>query len=468
MALQLERPRWTWLLLAAAAALVGAAAGYDPQLAVAAALAIAFVALILADLTAGLVLFTILAFLALLPTFGGSALSLPKLTGLLLVVSWLATMSSRDGGVPDLFGEHPGVAMLLLAFTGWVGLSVLWSESHGAAASSLSRYALNLFLFPIVYAALRRRRHAVWVAGAFLGGAALAAAYGIVAPPRLPAGAGLANSTALDRVSGTIGDPNELAAVLVAGLVLATALLRLTRGSPANRLAALAGGGVCLFTIFLTLSRGGLVALAVALLAGILAGGRWRATYALVAAVSVLGAVAYFGAIASPQDRDRLTKADGGTGRTDIWKIGWRMFEDKPLAGVGAGNFPATAVHYTLRPGTLRRSDLVVEHPQVTHNIYLQVLAELGIVGLALFLAIVAASLGGALGAARRFREHGDAPMELLCRAVAIATAGLLAADFFLSGQYSKQLWLLLALGVGLRGLADGPRSGASRAPSAA
>jgi hypothetical protein len=40
--------------------------------------------------------------------------------------------------------------------------------------------------------------------------------------------------------------------------------------------------------------------------------------------------------------------------------------------------------------------------------------------------------------------------MELLARGVIVAVLALLAADFFLSDQYSKQLWMLLALGPAL------------------
>jgi hypothetical protein len=48
----------------------------------------------------------------------------------------------------------------------------------------------------------------------------------------------------------------------------------------------------------------------------------------------------------------------------------------------------------------------------------------------------------------------GDERMELATRAVLVALLGILAADFFISGIYSKQLWLLLALGPALLAVA--------------
>jgi hypothetical protein len=74
------------------------------------------------------------------------------------------------------------------------------------------------------------------------------------------------------------------------------------------------------------------------------------------------------------------------------------------------------------------------------------VLAELGVVGLALFASILVFSLVCVWKAARAARLCADREVEILSRAMAVALVGLLAAYFFVSSEYSKQLWLLLAL----------------------
>jgi exopolysaccharide production protein ExoQ len=168
---------------------------------------------------------------------------------------------------------------------------------------------------------------------------------------------------------------------------------------------------------------------------------------ALLVAVTAIG---YFSVVA-PAAGHRLFEADGGSGRTDIWKVGWRMVEAKPVTGVGAGNFPDASIHYVLvEPGAIQNDTYVVDDPHVAHNIYLGFLAELGIVGLCLFLLIAGGSLRAAALAARNFARSGDRELELMTRAVVVAILALLAADFFLSDQYSKQLWLLLAFGPAL------------------
>jgi putative inorganic carbon (hco3(-)) transporter len=90
----------------------------------------------------------------------------------------------------------------------------------------------------------------------------------------------------------------------------------------------------------------------------------------------------------------------------------------------------------------------------VAHNIYLHVLAEMGIVGLALFLAVLALSIGSAMRAVRIFHRRRERSMEVLGRALVVAVIANLVAGFFLSGQYSKQLWVLLALGPAMLAIA--------------
>lgn len=434
--------------LAATALAVGLLAGIEPVAAIVAALGLAFVLVLIADVAVGLCLFVVLAFLEVLPALG-TAVSFIKLAGLALALSWLATVSNRDGRGRDLLTDHPSFSFVLAAFVTWAGLSVVWAESTGDSVVSAFRWGLSLFLFVIVYTAVREPRHAIWVVATFVTGAVLAAAYGILVPPE---------ADASGRLTGTIGDANELAAVLVAGVVLSIALVGMAVRSPVLRVTAVVAGAVCAAGLVLTLSRTGLVGLGFAILAGMCIGGRWRPTLVMLGVLAVLGVTAYFAAFAPEEARERVTRLDGGTGRTDIWKVGWRMVEDKPIIGVGTGNFAISSIHYLLEPGAIERDEFIVDDAKVAHNVYLQVLAELGVVGLLMFLAVLAFALRSAAQAAARFNASGNVQMEILARAVFVAIVTLLAANFFLSDQFSKQLWLLLGLGPALLAIASSAR----------
>jgi O-antigen ligase len=424
---------------------VGVLAGIDPKLALAAAVGLAFAGLVVANITVGLCLFAVVSFLEVLGSIGGS-IGVTKIFGLLLVASWFAAASTRDEG-KNFITAHPSMTYVLAIFVAWSMLSFVWAESSSEAINSSFRYFQNLLLFLIVFTAIRTRSHAVWITAAFVAGATIAAVFAIIYRPD-------PGQYDVARAAGTVGDPNELAAVLVAGVILAGVLIVLLKRSPMLRLAAASAAGLCTLGLFFTFSRGGLVALGCATIASLFVAGRWRPPIISLMAVVALVGVGYFAFAAPQESRDRITKLDGGTGRTDIWRIGGRMIEAHPVRGVGSGNFQLTSGHYLLeRPGAVKY-DYFIDKPKVAHNTYLHVLAELGFVGLALFLAIIVFAVVCAYVAAKRFMEAGDRDMELLTRGLLLAMIGLLAADFFISAQYSKQLWLLLGLGPAMLAIA--------------
>ena len=437
-----------WVLYGAiggSAAIIGILAGANPPVGLAAALGVAFVVLTMANLTAGFCIFAGLTFVdQILPAAG--VLSLTKVIGLLLLLSWLGviTVGGRAARRSELF-SHPAFLYLLALLGVWIALSATWAEESGLALSTAIQFVPIASLFLIVFTCVRTRGQAVAVIAAFTVGAFVSASYGLAVPT---------DPDATDRLSGGSGNANETAAALVAGAALLGALAAGLRRQPALRLVAACGVPFLVLGVFLTLSRGGLFALVAALVATVAFSGRWRPQATAVAALGVLGAVVYFAAFAPAGARERVTTVDGGTGRTDVWRVGWRMVEDEPVRGIGAGNFANTSVHYLLQPGAIVRDDFIVDTPKVAHNSYLEVLAELGVIGLVLFTLVLAFALTCIVKATRLFARLEDRQMELLSRGLLVALVGLLASDLFGSRQFEKQLWLLLALGPAFLALA--------------
>jgi O-antigen ligase len=451
MTARLDSAEWLWLVgLTLFAALIGLLAGIDPRLAIAAAMACGFVLIVFVDLGLGLALFTTFSFLEVLGT--GGVVSVGKVGGILLALAWLAVVLTRPDARSDFLAVHPGMTAVIGGFLGWTLLSAVWAENPNAAAGSFGRYLLNALLFLIVFTAVRTRRQALFVAAAMVAGAVGASLFGLYLGPAPTDVSG-------DRLSGTGLDPNQLASALVAGIALSAAVAGNLKRYPGLRLAAVAAGICCILGIFFTVSRGGLVALGVSLVAALLYAGRWRLRIAVAAALISVVTIYYFTALAPPEARQRITQSTSGEarskeGRTSLWEVAQRMAEANFVKGVGAGNFRTASPHYLLKPGAVARSDQIISKPLVAHNMYLEVLAEEGVIGLALFSAIIVFSLGCALRAAKEFVRRRDRGGEILARALAIGLIGMLAADFFLSQQYSKQLWLLLALGPALLSVA--------------
>ena len=446
MAAQTELPiRLLSAALLTSALLVGIVAGLNPPVAVALTLGLVFLIIAMVNITAGICLFALSTFLeTVLPADAQGTLSAPKLLGLVLVLSWFALVTSGERERRERLFSPPAFVLVLIAFVGWAAMSAAWAEDSGVAIDATTRFLPNAMLFLIVFAGVRTREQLLWVVGSIVVGAVLSAVYGMVvgAPTDSMAAATPANEP--ERVA--LGNANETAAALVTGGTLAAALAVALRGKPVLRLATTIAVPLCVFAVFLTLSRGGLLALGASLIAAIVVAGRRRGAALAVALCAVLAAVVYFGAFASVEARDRVLAVDGGTGRTDIWTVGWRMVEDHPLRGVGAGNFPTSSIHYLLEPGALLRDDFIVDTPKVAHNTYLSLLAELGVVGLALFLGVIGFSLWCAARAVRCAAQAGDRQLDILSRAMIVVIVGLLAADFFGSREYSKLLWLLLSL----------------------
>ncbi len=464
MAARIDPARWYWTLgVAALAAVVGLLAGRDPTLAIAASIGLGFLLLTVADLVVGVTIFTAASFLELASVASGVGIA--KVLGLALAISWIATIAAGRGHDRFVWFSSPGLSLMIIALLAWGTLSLLWAESTALAIAQMLRYGLVALLVPIVFTAVRSGSAVKAVTGAFVGGATIAAAYGLFAPPDVSGIEGAVNSTEqLNRIAGTVGDPNVLASVLLVGAILAVALAITQRGSPAIQLVLVGCAVLCIAGVVLTFSRGGLFALGIAILATPIVARRRGAALAAGLLVGIC-VVAYIGVLAPSDARDRIIRNDGGSGRTDIWKIGWRMVEDQPVTGIGVGNFQTSSIHYQIRPGAARvRTDLA-DNPSVAHNSYLEIWAELGLVGLALFCGIVVAALAAAIRANRRFLRDGRSDLAVIAGAVTVALISVLASDLFISEQSSKHLWLLIALCPALWAIA---RRGAEAAPGTA
>jgi putative inorganic carbon (HCO3(-)) transporter len=172
---------------------------------------------------------------------------------------------------------------------------------------------------------------------------------------------------------GVMADPNHDAMALVAAVPLLLMLLVSGKGVW-QRLVGLVGAAGCLAGIVATHSRGGSVGLAVAVVVWALLAKRKAIAMAAVT-VAALGVVLFAPAsfwernqsIAGYQDDESVH------GRVQAWHVAGRAFAEHPMLGVGEQAFLKAWDNYAPLDAGVNR--------YVAHNLFLEVLAELGLVG---------------------------------------------------------------------------------------
>lgn len=196
---------------------------------------------------------------------------------------------------------------------------------------------------------------------------------------------------------------------------------------------------VAALALFLTQSRGGLLALAGVLIIAI-----WFLVPRMITRIKLFSGGAIAGILIFPFlliHFERLQGVDDATefGRLAAWQAAATLFLDHPFLGIGYGNFRFVSSELVpvALPGTLE-----------AHNLYLQLLAETGLVGFLVFATVIGAFFFFSL---RVIREQ-----DLLCRIIAFGVCGAITATlihgmvdylFNVSPQFGALFWIVLGLG---------------------
>jgi O-antigen ligase len=267
------------------------------------------------------------------------------------------------------------------------------------------------------------------------------------------------------RLAGPLGDPNFFAQILIIAVPLALAVAwsedRWTRRGPALACAAILGAA-----IVLTYSRGGALALGIVLVLTLW--GRRLHPRRIVVATTLL--VFLLLILPSGFTRRLTTLGEIVPGSEEVFhpdssfenrrllvNSAWHMFQDHPVLGVGAGNytrfFPEYADRASIRAGEYEGPD----ENHYPHNLYLEIAAETGLVGLAVFVVIVFSCFWHLARASSLYRSAGHLRDAALARGLTIALVGFLASSLFLHGHFPRYLWLLFGLAAALYRTAPRP-----------
>ncbi|MEE9253509.1 MAG: O-antigen ligase family protein [Pseudomonadales bacterium] len=241
---------------------------------------------------------------------------------------------------------------------------------------------------------------------------------------------------------GLTGNRNLLALYINIAIVCAFVLFQTTRHAFA-RLILIVVIPIFFLGLALTFSRTGLIVMSIGLALVWYRIARDRGFFIMAISAATLCALVMLLPEAFFQRVETIVPAiqrqEGTFGsRVQLWKMGLRMIEDRPITGVGPGNFIAASPRYA-RGG-------MIKNRLVAHNAFIAVAAEMGLVGLAVFVAILIFALRNAMRAASAGRVRGS--KELQYYPVAIEAALIIIIVSGLTGdvQGLKVLWLFLGL----------------------
>lgn len=260
------------------------------------------------------------------------------------------------------------------------------------------------------------------------------------------------------RIAGPLGDPNFFAQALLILVPLAL-LLAAEERRPLLRVASLAAGALVTAATVLTYSRGGAVALACVLFLCLLATRlRLRHAALCVALLLALAAIVPAGftrrleTIAEflPGQDEALRPDSSFEQRRLLTRVAWEMFLDHPLLGVGAGNYTLHFDEYAQEVGSVSREYEGLGDLHYPHNLYLEIAAETGLLGLSAFAVVVLACFSALRRARVAAQAAGDAGSVALTRGFDIAVVGFLVSSLFLHGHHPRYLWTLFGFAAAL------------------
>ncbi|AZQ65925.1 O-antigen ligase domain-containing protein [Silicimonas algicola] len=253
------------------------------------------------------------------------------------------------------------------------------------------------------------------------------------------------------RFGGPVAEPNFYAQILLLAYPVSLCLALVDHGR--GRVLFFTCAAVIFAGVILTQSRGGMVSLAVvSLLATFLI--KARAPVIVLALVSivflsllVVSSEAGERITIAIQDVQALVTLKGNVtdeaiaGRVSEMLAAWHLFLENPLWGTGYDTFER------LYQDTARRFDLMARgENRQAHSLFLEILAERGVIGFLAWSALLWFAFSAALEGMRKFSGERDRFGEAACAGLMIAMVGNLLTAIFLHEAFPWYFWFLIAL----------------------
>lgn len=254
------------------------------------------------------------------------------------------------------------------------------------------------------------------------------------------------------RLSGPINAPNLWGQVLVA--VLTLAIYRIV-DEPRSiiKFFFILVTGLYLFAILNTFSRGAYLAVLIVIVL-IFFERRFNPLIVLtmigVSLVVIIFApsnyISRFESLfaLSPENEYGIYEDSSFRGRSSEIQAGQEMFFDHPLLGIGTGNYENNYQEYAQKIGI----EIRLEERQA-HSLYVEILAETGILGALTFGGIIITLMAGLYQANKTAQEiEYLSSWRLWLTSIQFSIIAYLITSLFLHGAYIRYFWVLVALAI--------------------
>jgi probable O-glycosylation ligase (exosortase A-associated) len=371
-----------------------------------------------------------------------AVLRLAEMSAIAGLVALLVGRLSRGQTITRMTPEFAGVIalgvliLLLAPFSIWFGGTV------GVFTDQYAKVILVYLLAVNVIESPKRLERFTWVLVLAVSYVAFRAVFDYARGVNMIRG----GTRVMGSVGGMMQNPNDLALNMVVFLPLA-ALLAMRPGPALRRLVAAACVFFMMGAVVASGSRGGSLGFVAMLLVLAITFVRQRPALVFAGALAVMCALplvpsSYWQRIASITDESK-DDVQSSQARRHLYAESFQAFVENPLTGVGAGQFKDW--NPTKR----------VEAWHESHNVWLQVGAELGIAGVAIFLFIVFRAFYAASQTRRlvaRLTRHDAiaadeaATFNAYAAAMTASLVGWVVCSMFSSVAYNWTFYYLLAL----------------------
>jgi len=249
------------------------------------------------------------------------------------------------------------------------------------------------------------------------------------------------------RSSGFAGGQNEAARNFIVSMLF-LGYLRTIVMKRFLRFLLTVGMGLTFIGVFFTLSRTGILLLFVAiglmllLLPNIKKQSKYFAVFTFFAF-----ALLFFAGNVIDVIKTILPSILQGTDtiglRYRLWQSGWQMWLDNPLLGVGIGMYPIKLYYYS--QGSIPYH--YISYGIVAHNMYIQILAETGIVGFSFFALLLVQSIKNIWVV----KKEGDDNNLLFYNVWIIVSLVMMLGGITKSDHFDKLIWMTMGVGTSLQ-----------------